>query len=504
MSQSRPAAVVVLAAGEGTRMKSAIPKVLHGFLDRSMVGHVLDAIGPLQPHRTLVVVGHQRDTVTQHLAAVAPKAQPVVQEQQDGTGHAVRVALDQHPELHGTVLVVSGDTPLLTTETLDALIGAHEGQGAAATLLTAHVPDPDGYGRIVRDGSGAVRAVVEHRDADDDTLAIAEVNSGIYAFDAALLRDALQEVSRDNSQGEEYLTDVVAILVSSGARVAAQVVADHREVMGVNDRVQLAEARAQMRRRVNERWMRSGVAIVDPASTEIGVDVSLEPDAVVHPWTALAGTTHVASRAEVGPGSLLRDVRVASGAVVRFTTADSAEIGPDASVGPYTYLRPGTRLGRGARAGAFVETKNAVVGDDSKVPHLSYVGDAEIGEGSNIGAATVFVNYDGVAKHRTVVGDHVRIGSDTMLIAPVTVGDGAYTAAGSVITDDVPPGAMGVGRARQRTIIDWVLRRRSGTASARAAESARAGGSSPAPAGDSAKAPRDNDHGGGGDPEGSA
>jgi bifunctional UDP-N-acetylglucosamine pyrophosphorylase/glucosamine-1-phosphate N-acetyltransferase len=252
-------------------------------------------------------------------------------------------------------------------------------------------------------------------------------------------------------------------------------VTDPDEVMGVNDRVQLAQARSVMRDRINEGWMRAGVAIIDPATTVIGVDVHLEADAVVHPWTLLEGVTTVASGAQIGPGSQLIDSTVGPNATVRFTTADRAVIGPGASVGPYTYLRPGTELGSGARAGAFVEAKNVKVGDGSKIPHLSYVGDAEIGVGSNIGAATVFVNYDGVAKHRTVIGDHVRIGSDTMLVAPVTIGDGAYTAAGSVITDDVPPGAMGVGRARQRTIRDWVLRKRGGSASARAAELAQQG-----------------------------
>jgi bifunctional UDP-N-acetylglucosamine pyrophosphorylase / glucosamine-1-phosphate N-acetyltransferase len=505
VSPSRPAAVVVLAAGEGTRMKSRTPKVLHGFLGRSMLGHVLDAVAPLQPERTLVVVGHARDAVTDHLALVSPVAEPVVQEQQDGTGHAVRIALDALPDLEGTLLVVSGDTPLLRTETLHSLVERHRDSQAAATMLTARVADPSGYGRVVRDPSGAVTSVVEHRDADDETLAIDEINSGIYAFTTQLLRDALRRLSRDNSQGEEYLTDVVALLVADGRQVAAEVVDDPREVMGVNDRVQLAAARVEMRTRTNERWMRAGVTVADPATTDIGVDVSLEPDAVVHPWTVLSGATTVAAGAEVGPGSQLHDVQVAEGAVVRFTTAEGAVIGPDASVGPYTYLRPGTRLGRGARAGAFVEAKQAVVGDGSKVPHLSYVGDAEIGEGSNIGAATIFVNYDGVAKHRTVIGDHVRIGSDTMLVAPVTVGDGAYTAAGSVITDDVPPGAMGVGRARQRTILGWVLRKRSGSASARAAEAAVESGTSPTvPADDSAAPSGENERGGTGDPEGSA
>ena len=471
MTQSRPAAVIVLAAGEGTRMRSSTAKVLHRFLGRSLLGHVVSAVAPLSPAQTVVVVGHQREAVQAHLAEIAPAAQTVVQEHQNGTGHAVRIALSE-VAASGTVVVVCGDTPLLTSTTLEALVASHEASSSPATLLSARVADPAGYGRIVRDGEGAVMAIVEHKDADRQTLAIDEINSGIYAFASDALRGALQGVSTDNSQGEEYLTDVIGVLVGEGRRVGAVVVDDDRELMGVNDRVQLAEARTLMRDRINERWMREGVSIIDPATTMIGVGVTLEADAVVHPWTLLEGSTTVATGAEVGPGSQIIDCVVDTDAKVRFSTCELAVIGPEASVGPYTYLRPGTTLGRGARAGAFVEAKNAEVGEGSKIPHLSYVGDAQIGEGSNIGAATVFVNYDGVEKHRTVVGDHVRIGSDTMLVAPVSIGDGAYTAAGSVITDDVPAGAMGVGRARQRTIRNWVLRKRSGSKSARAAERA--------------------------------
>ncbi len=471
---ARPAVVIVLAAGEGTRMRSNTPKVLHEVAGRSLLGHVLAASTPLGADSTIVVVGHGRDLVVDHLASSAPDVHPVVQQEQHGTGHAVRIALQTLPaDIDGTVLVLLGDTPLLTESTLTTFMQHHAASECSATVLTTVLDDPTGYGRIVRADSGQVSRIVEHRDADDATKAMREINSGIFAFAAGDLRSALDRVTTDNSQGEEYLTDVIELLVTDGRVVDALVVADADEVMGVNDRVQLAQAGAALQRRINEQWMRAGVTMVDPATTRIGVDVVLDPDVVIEPWTILEGKTRVASGAQVGPGAHLVDCVVAEGATVRFSTADRAEIGPDASVGPYTYLRPGTRLGRGARAGAFVETKNVQVGDGSKVPHLSYVGDAEIGEGSNIGAATVFVNYDGVAKHRTIIGDHVRIGSDTMLVAPVTVGDGAYTAAGSVITDDVPPGAMAVARARQRIIRDWVLRRRGGTASADAARAAQ-------------------------------
>jgi bifunctional UDP-N-acetylglucosamine pyrophosphorylase/glucosamine-1-phosphate N-acetyltransferase len=473
VTQNRPAAVIVLAAGEGTRMKSRTAKVLHTVLGRSMLGHVLAAVEPLDATATVVVVGHQRDAVREHLAATSPGVRAVVQGQQNGTGHAVRIGLGAVSEAAGTVVVVCGDTPLLRADTLLALVGQHQERGSSATVVTARVPDPTGYGRVVRSADGRIASVVEHREADAATLAVDEINSGIYAFDAEALDSALGEVSTDNSQGEEYLTDVIGLLVGHGDRVDAMLVADDREVMGVNDRIQLAAAGGVMRERINDEWMRSGVSIIDPATTRIGVGVQLEADAVIHPWTTLEGSTTVAAGAEVGPGSQIIDSTIGPDAVVRFTTSDRAVIGAGASVGPYTYLRPGTVLGRGSRAGAFVETKNARVGAGSKIPHLSYVGDAQIGEGSNIGAATVVVNYDGVDKHQTVIGDHVRIGSDTMLVAPVTVGDGAYTAAGSVITDDVPAGAMGVGRARQRTILGWVLRKRRGTASAEAAERAQ-------------------------------
>jgi bifunctional UDP-N-acetylglucosamine pyrophosphorylase/glucosamine-1-phosphate N-acetyltransferase len=322
------------------------------------------------------------------------------------------------------------------------------------------MPDPTGYGRVVRDDAGGVREVVEHKDADDAVRAIDEVAVSVYAFDAAALRDALGRLSTDNAQGEEYLTDVVGLHRQAGLTVAAHVATDAAETMGVNDRVQLSQARRLLNDRVVERWQRAGVTVVDPATTWVDVDVELAPDVELRPGTQLHGRTQVAEAAVVGPDSTLRDVEVGAGASVVRTHAEGAVIGPDATVGPFTYLRPGTRLGRGSKAGAYVEIKASEVGEGSKVPHLSYVGDAVIGRGSNIGAATVFVNYDGRDKHRTVVGDGVRIGSDTMLVAPVEVGDGAYTAAGSVITTDVPPGALGVARGTQRNIEGWVARRR--------------------------------------------
>ena len=437
-------AVVVLAAGEGTRMRSAVPKVLHEVAGRSLLGHVLAAVGPLGARRTLVVVGAGREAVT---ASLPPGAQAVVQEEQRGTGHAVRTALDAAPDVTGTVLVLYGDMPLLTTETLRSV-------AAAPTVLTARLADPTGYGRILRGADGRVTGVVEERDATPEQRAIDEVNAGVYAFEAASLREALSTLGTGNAQGEEYLTDVV------GSLDLRAVEGDPQEVAGVNDRAQLAAAGAVLRDRVVRAAQLAGVTVTDPLSTWVDVTVTLEPDAVVEPFTILRGTTRVESGAVVGPYSRLVDTTVGAGATVLSSTCTGAEIGPQANVGPYSYLRPGTRLGRRAKAGGFVEMKNAVVGDGSKVPHLSYVGDTTIGTGSNVGAGTITVNYDGVEKHRTTIGDDVRIGSDTMLVAPVTIGDTAYTAAGSVITQDVPPGSLGVGRARQRNVDGWVARRR--------------------------------------------
>ncbi|WP_078655645.1 bifunctional UDP-N-acetylglucosamine diphosphorylase/glucosamine-1-phosphate N-acetyltransferase GlmU [Streptomyces fulvoviolaceus] len=474
MSAIRPAAVVVLAAGEGTRMKSATPKVLHAICGRSLVGHVLAAARELDPENLVVVVGHAREKVTAHLAEIDPHVRTAVQAQQNGTGHAVRMALEElGGSVDGTVVVVCGDTPLLSGETLKHLAATHTADGNAVTVLTAEVPDATGYGRIVRDGaSGAVTEIVEHKDASDSQRAIREINSGVFAFDGQLLADALGKVRTDNSQGEEYLTDVLGILREAGHRVGASIAGDHREIAGINNRVQLSEARRILNDLLLTRAMLSGVDVIDPATTWVDVTVTFGQDATIHPGTQLHGSTHLGEGAEVGPNSRITNTRIGAGARVDNTVADSAEVGANATVGPYAYLRPGTRLGAKGKIGTYVETKNASIGEGTKVPHLSYVGDATIGEYSNIGAASVFVNYDGQDKHHTTVGSHCRTGSDNMFVAPVTVGDGAYTAAGSVITKDVPPGSLAVARGQQRNIEGWVARKRPGSAAAKAAETA--------------------------------
>lgn len=459
-------------------MRSHTPKVLHAVAGRSLLGHVIEAAATLEPQHLVVVIGHGRDQVQEHLDEIAPWAVTVVQEEQNGTGHAVRVALRGLAERGivvdgGPVVVLTGDTPLLTGRTLVGLLMEHDATSASATVLTARLDDPTGYGRIVREADGSVARIVEHKDADPATLDIDEINSGMYAFEAESLAASLDRLTTDNAQGEEYLTDVISLLRGDGRTVAASVCADPTEILGVNDRVQLAEAASIMRDRINEQWMRAGVTMVDPATVWLDVDVELESDTLIRPQVTLRGPTSVATGAVIGPGTTLISCEVGTDAEVIHTWAELAVVGERAKVGPFTYLRPGAVLGDDAKAGAYVEIKNSTLGEGAKVPHLSYVGDADIGAGSNIGAATVTVNYDGVEKHRTVVGDHARIGSDTMLVAPVTVGDGAYTAAGSVITEDVPPGAMAVGRARQRNVTGWVERRRAGSPAAEAAERAR-------------------------------
>ena len=461
--------VIVLAAGEGTRMKSTTPKVLHSVAGRSLLGHVLHAINHLQPTELRIVVGSGRQAVEAHIAEIAPKATTVFQEHRGGTGHAAQLALAGNAP-KGTVLVLAGDTPLLSGDSLAQFVAAHAAGKFAASVLTAEHPEPTGYGRIIRDDSNELLRIVEEKDATDDEKFVFEINSGVYAFDGEKLAASIGQLTNANAQGELYLTDVIGILKSAGESIAAIMIDDFAETLGVNDRVQLAESAAMLRDRINEGWMRAGVTIVDPTTTWIDSTVELSQDVTVHPGTAILGSTKVATGAVIGPRTTLTDCVVKEGAQVLESIAIHTVIGEGAIVGPFTYLREGTQLGDSTKAGAFVEMKNAVVGTGSKIPHLSYVGDATIGEGSNIGAATVFVNYDGVEKHHTTVGDQVRIGSDTMLVAPVSIGDGAYTAAGSVITEDVPAGAIGIGRAKQRNVLDWVLRKRPNTPSAQAAE----------------------------------
>ncbi|TCC56508.1 bifunctional UDP-N-acetylglucosamine diphosphorylase/glucosamine-1-phosphate N-acetyltransferase GlmU [Kribbella pittospori] len=483
MTSHRPAAVVIMAAGLGTRMKSAIPKVLHEIGGRSLVGHAVVTARALDPEHLVVVVGSGRELVEAHLQEIDPGARTAVQEQQLGTGDAVRAGLTAVPaDFDGSVVVTSGDVPLLEAETLQELIAEHDKQGNAITVLTARVPDPTGYGRIIPGDDGTVAGIVEHKDATPQQRQIDEINAGIYAFDAATLRDGLSRLTTDNAQGELYLTDVLAIAKSDGKRVGAYATEDAMQTEGVNDRVQLATLRAELNRRYLDKLMRAGVTIVDPNTTWVDQTVRIERDATLLPNTQLHGATTVGSGTTIGPDTTLSDVQIGSGATIIRAHGSSSEIGDGANVGPFAYLRPGTKLGVKAKIGTFVETKNSTIGDGAKVPHLSYAGDATIGEGANIGAGTIFANYDGVAKHPTQVGKHSFIGSNSVLVAPRTIADGAYLAAGTALTEDVGPGEIAVARGRQRNIKGWVARKRAGTKTAKAAEEALSADAGQAPA----------------------
>lgn len=476
MAHQSSCSVIILAAGAGTRMKSATQKTLHEIGGRSLLSHSVHAAAGLDPAQIVVVVGHQREQVSPAVDKLGDELgrtlTAAVQEEQNGTGHAVQCAMDALADFQGTIIVTNADVPLLRPETLDQLRDHHETTQAGVTVLSVELADATGYGRIVRDENSQVTAIVEHKDASEEIRKINEINSGVFAFDAAVLREALTKLNTDNAQGELYITDVLALAREAGHGVGAFVAADEGELAGVNNRVQLAAAAKEFNRRTVEDAMLGGATIVDPDSTWIGADVTVGQDVTIHPGTQLWGATSIADGAEIGPDTTLRDVTVGQDARVIRAHGESSRIGARANVGPFTYLRPGTDLGDEAKLGGFVETKKATIGEGSKVPHLTYVGDATIGKHSNIGASSVFVNYDGVNKNHTVVGDHVRTGSDTMFIAPVTVGDGAYSGAGTVIKDDVPPGALAVSGGRQRNIEGWVAKKRPDSSSARAAEAA--------------------------------
>ena len=471
-ASSPVAAVVILAAGEGKRMKSSRSKLLHEVAGYSMLSYAVTAATAVQPEHVVVVVGHLRDQVQEHLAEIAPHVLIAVQEEQLGTGHAVQVALGQLADLDGDVIVTYGDVPMLTGETLAALLSEHRTRQAMVTVLTAEVADPTGYGRILRDSEGMVRGIVEHRDADEMQRQITEINSGIYVFDAAALKAALTELTPTNDQGELYLSDVPAVVRQAGQPVAALLIEDVWQTEGVNDRIQLSRMNAEVNRRILHRWMREGVTVVDPATAWVHASVDLAPDVILLPGTSLEGATSVSAGARIGPDTTLIDVEVGENAVVTRTQASLSVIGPGANVGPFAYLRPGTTLGAGGKIGTFVEAKNARIGAGAKAPHLSYLGDAVIGEGANIGAGVIFANYDGVRKSTTTVGAYSFVGSNSVLAAPVEVADGAYIAAGSTITGNVGPGDLGVSRGRQRNVSGWVARKRAGTKTARAAEAA--------------------------------
>jgi bifunctional UDP-N-acetylglucosamine pyrophosphorylase/glucosamine-1-phosphate N-acetyltransferase len=464
--------VVVLAAGGGTRMKSKTMKVLHHIGGRSMIGHVLTAVRSVEPHRVVAVVGHQRDLVGAHVQELVPDVVLAVQEVLDGTGGAVRVAMAASGTTRGTVVVATGDTPLLEGESLKRFVAEHRAAEQVVSILSGVVANPYGYGRILRNEEGDVEAIVEEKDATREQREIAEISSGILAFDAEFLVGALPRLTNDNAKGEYYLTDTVQIAREDGLTVGAFPIDDVMQTEGANDRVQLAEMGREMNRRIVTRWMRDGVTVMDPATTWIDADVKLAEDVTLLPGVQLLGATVVEEDAVIGPDTTLKDCEVGAGARVVRTHGELAVVGEGATVGPFAYLRAGTTLGVGGKIGTFVETKNARIGDGAKVPHLSYVGDAEIGEGTNIGAGTVFANYDGVTKSRTVVGKHAKTGSNNTFVAPVEIGDGASTGGGTVVRRNVPPGALAVSGGPQRNLPGWVLSKRAGTPQADAAQEA--------------------------------
>lgn len=466
-------AIVVLAAGQGTRMKSATPKVLHRLGGRPLLGHVLRSAESLGAELVRVVVRHERDRIVEALADF-PGALPVDQDDTPGTGRAAQVGLDALPaDFDGDVLILSGDVPLIEVATFRSMLDEHRARAADATLLGAELPDPRGYGRVLRGVDGMVERIVEEKDATAEEAAVTEINPGVYVFRARALRDALARVGTENAQGEMYLTDVVGILRAAGGGIAAVTAPDAAAALGVNDRVQLADAARILNQRVVRRWQLEGVTVQDPQTTWIDDTAELARDVTILPNTHILGATTIGEAAIIGPDTSIVDTEVGADAVVRRSDVTLAVIGAGVNVGPWAYLRAGSELADGAKAGTFVEIKNSRVGAGSKVPHLSYVGDTEIGAGVNLGAGAITANYDDVDKHRTVIEDHVHTGSHTVMIAPVRLGAGAKTGAGAVVRKDVPPGALAMSVAPQRNLEGWVENNRAGTAAADAAERSR-------------------------------
>lgn len=448
---------LILAAGKGTRMKSDLPKVLHRVSGKPMLLRVLDAAAQAGATAQIAVIGFGAEQVQ---AAVGQRARTVIQTEQLGTGHAVMQAEPLLAGCTGTIMVLCGDTPLLRTATLQKLLQTHRQMHAQATVLTAVMPDPAGYGRVIRDKSGKVTKIVEQKDASAAEALVNEINTGIYCFEKDSLFTALSQITADNAQGEYYLTDVIGILVNQGRTVAAVAAAEHQETLGINSRAQLAQAEGIIRARKLAELMDDGVTVMDPASTFVDDAVTVGADTILYPFTWLEGETVIGSDCRIGPNTRLQNTTVGDQTVIQFSYTHECDIGQSVNIGPFVHIRPDSVLADGVKVGNFVEVKNSIIGPDTKLPHLSYIGDSDLGAGINIGCGTVTVNYDGKQKHRTVIEDYAFIGCNANLVAPVQVGGGAYVAAGSTITKDVPSQALGVARARQTNIPEWVKRKR--------------------------------------------
>ncbi|MFM8927126.1 MAG: bifunctional UDP-N-acetylglucosamine diphosphorylase/glucosamine-1-phosphate N-acetyltransferase GlmU [Rhodoluna sp.] len=467
-------AVVVLAAGEGTRMRSATPKVMHEIAGLPMLGHALATANSIGAKYIIPVIRHERDALEAYIHAFYPNSHVAHQDEIPGTGRALECGLNVLPaDFNGAILVTSADVPLLDVQTLESMLDVHLSSKASATVLTAVFEDPTGYGRVVRADSGEFNSIVEHRDATDEEKEITEVNAGVYIFDYQAVTNALAKVGSANASGEKYLTDALSEIIKSGGKINALMVRDNWLVAGVNTRVQLQQVSSELNRRICEGWMLAGVSIVDPNSTYIDVTAVIGEDVTLLPGTYLKGITSIGQGSTIGPEVTIHDSQIGERVTIRKSDINGSVIESDATVGPFSYVRPGTHLGVAGKIGTFVETKNAKIGAGSKIPHLSYVGDATIGEHSNIGAGTIFANYDGVNKHHTIIGSHVRTGSHNVFVAPVEIADGAYTAAGTVVRKDVGPGDLAMNVAPQRNISDWVLTKRAETKSAEAARKAK-------------------------------
>lgn len=449
-------ASIILAAGQGTRMKSKLPKVLHPLLGRPMLRYVMDAAVKAGSDPILIVVGFEGRQVVE---AIGPGEKYIWQHEQLGTGHAVMAAKEELSRLSGDLLVLYGDTPLLREETLKELVELKRAHNACAAVLTTRMSNPAGYGRIIRDGSDRISAIVEDKDATPEQQAIKEVNTGVYCFDVQMLLAALDRITPHNAQGEYYLTDVFKVMVGQRQKIVGLMTPDAEEVMGPNDRVQLAQTERFLKLSINREWMRRGVTIEDPHYTYIGPEVTIGGDTVILPGTMILGKTVIGEGCRIGPHTRILDSTIGDGTIVQFSQVIEATLGPGNNVGPFAYLRPGTSSAARVKIGDFVEVKNSVIGEGSKVPHLTYLGDAQVGMDVNIGAGTITCNYDGVSKHHTVIGDGAFIGSNANLVAPVTIGAGATVAAGSTITKEVPGKSLAIARSKQQNLTAWVAPR---------------------------------------------